>query len=172
MYQFAINLPIRARYILLGVTEYEDNPCLKFDLQGCLAPLSPTHEVPLHLQVGWNASISQCIDAEPPVFINCPKEPIFATTDENGQLNLVTYTIPEAIDNSGMIAHIQVKPENFKPPYPIQQNLDIIYTAFDDAGNFAECVVRLRIPGNFLKNLEKANIKFFYRYTTTYNEMP
>lgn len=147
MYQFSINPPIRARYILLGITEYENNPCLKFDLQGCLAPLSPSHEVPSHLQVGWNASIPQCVDAEPPIFTNCPQNPIYATADEFGQLLPVSYTIPEAIDNSGMVAHIQVSPENFEPQYPIQQNIDVVYTAFDEAGNTAECVIRLRIPG-------------------------
>jgi len=36
VYQFALDPPLRARYILLGVTEYESNPCLKFDMQGGL----------------------------------------------------------------------------------------------------------------------------------------
>lgn len=39
------------------------------------------------------------------------------------------------------------KPEDFHPPYPVSQDTDIIYQAFDDAGNMAECPVRLRIPG-------------------------
>ena len=51
IYQFTLNPPLRARYILLGITEYEKNPCLRFDMHGCLAPLSTTHEVPAHLQV-------------------------------------------------------------------------------------------------------------------------
>lgn len=45
LYQFQLDPPVRARYVLLGVTEYEENPCLKFDLHGCLAPLSSAHEV-------------------------------------------------------------------------------------------------------------------------------
>lgn len=48
---FELNPPLRARYILLGVTEYDTNPCIRFDLSGCLAPLSLSQEVPLHLQV-------------------------------------------------------------------------------------------------------------------------
>ncbi|VBB35238.1 unnamed protein product, partial [Acanthocheilonema viteae] len=44
MHQFELNPPLRARYILLGVTEYEQNPCIRFDVQGCLAPLSVAHE--------------------------------------------------------------------------------------------------------------------------------
>lgn len=86
MYQFHLNPPVRARYILLGISEYERNPCLKFDLQGCLAPLSTSHEVPAHLQVGWNASVPQCVDAEPPRFRNCPAQPVLVQTDEHGQL--------------------------------------------------------------------------------------
>lgn len=59
----------------------------------------------------------------------------------------VNYAIPEATDNSGYVLYIRVNPENFEPPYPINQDQDIVYTAFDEAGNFAECIVRLRIPG-------------------------
>lgn len=36
---------------------------MRFDMQGCLAPLSAAHEIPSHLQVGWNSSIPQCLDA-------------------------------------------------------------------------------------------------------------
>ncbi|KAL7070530.1 hypothetical protein ACQ4LE_010422, partial [Meloidogyne hapla] len=146
IYQFTLNPPLRARYILLGITEYEKNPCLRFDMHGCLAPLSSTHEVPAHLQVGWNASIPQCIDAEPPTFKNCPQSPVIVQTDENGQLFPANYVIPEATDNSGRITYMLTKPEDFHPPYPVSQDTDIIYQAFDDAGNMAECAVRLRIP--------------------------
>ncbi|KAI1733255.1 CUB domain-containing protein [Ditylenchus destructor] len=146
MHHFVLNPPLRARYILLGITEYESNPCLKFDLRGCLSPLSTAHEIPSHLQVGWNASVSQCLDSESPVFRNCPANPIYVQTDDKGQLLPVTYPIPEATDNSGYVSYTRVRPDNFEPPYPISQDLDVVYTAFDDAGNFADCVVRLRIP--------------------------
>lgn len=120
IHQFTLDPPLRARYILLGITEYEKNPCLKFDMHGCLAPLSAAHEVPSHLQVnpacfckeilkfkvGWNASIPQCIDAEPPQFKNCPQEPVLVQTDENGQLLPASYPVPEAFDNSGRIAYM------------------------------------------------------------------
>ncbi|KAL3108455.1 hypothetical protein niasHT_015377 [Heterodera trifolii] len=146
MYQFQLDPPLRARYILLGITEYEQNPCLKFDLHGCLAPLSSTGEVPTHLQVGWNASVPQCCDAEPPRFRNCPQAPVFVQTDEHGQLLPASFVVPEAEDNSGRIAYTRTKPEDFQPPYPISQDTDVLYQAFDEAGNVAECVVRLRIP--------------------------
>lgn len=60
LYVFYLNPPVRARYILLGVTEYDTAPCLKFDLQGCVAPISSLQEVPLHLSVGWDANVPQC----------------------------------------------------------------------------------------------------------------
>lgn len=121
MYQFNLHPPVRARYVLLGVSEYEENPCLRFDIQGCLAPLSLNHEVPHHLQVGWNESVPQCIDAEPPIFKNCPANPIFAQIDEKGQLLPINFEVPTATDNSGSIAHINVEPKDFQSPYPIHE---------------------------------------------------
>ena len=146
MYQFELNPPLRARYVLLGITEYESNPCLKFDMQGCLAPLSAAHEVPTHLQVGWNSSVPQCIDTEPPVFTSCPQDPIYVVSDEFGQLQPVNYEIPTATDNSGYVAYMKVEPTNFVPPRPITNDMDVVYTAFDEAGNSANCIVKLRIP--------------------------
>ncbi|KAK6049430.1 hypothetical protein COOONC_13065, partial [Cooperia oncophora] len=49
MHQFELTPPLRARYILLGVAEYEGNPCIRFDLLGCLAPMTLSHEIPAHL---------------------------------------------------------------------------------------------------------------------------
>uniref|UniRef100_A0A9J2P4X9 Sushi, von Willebrand factor type A, EGF and pentraxin domain-containing protein 1 n=1 Tax=Ascaris lumbricoides TaxID=6252 RepID=A0A9J2P4X9_ASCLU len=146
MHQFELNPPLRARYILLGVTEYEQNPCIRFDLHGCLAPLSVAHEIPSHLQVGWNASVPQCIDSEAPTFHNCPTNPVYVLTDENGQLMPAAFDVPRAADNSGSIAWVRVTPEDFEPPQLISRDMDVVYTAFDDAGNTAECVVQLRIP--------------------------
>lgn len=99
------------------------------------------------MKVGWNASVPQCIDAEEPVFKNCPANPIFAQIDESGQLLPINFEVPMATDNSGSIAHIRVEPKDFQTPYPIHEPLDVKYTAFDESGNSAECVVQLRVPG-------------------------
>nr|CDJ95186.1 C-type lectin and Low density lipoprotein-receptor and CUB and Sushi SCR CCP and EGF calcium-binding and Coagulation factor 5 8 type and Hyalin and GCC2 GCC3 and EGF domain containing protein [Haemonchus contortus] len=146
MHQFELTPPLRARYILLGVAEYEGSPCIRFDLLGCLAPMTLSHEIPPHLQVGWNGSVPQCMDAEPPSFRNCPLNPIFAETDENGQIKPVRYEEPKAEDNSGRIAYTRVEPTGFTSGRLITSDIDVVYTAFDDAGNSAECVVKLRIP--------------------------
>ncbi|CAI4229546.1 unnamed protein product [Auanema sp. JU1783] len=146
MHQFELDPPLRARYILFGVAEYEGNPCIRFDLQGCLAPASVSRDTPTHLQVGWNASVPQCVDAEPPKFVNCPSSPIFIETDDNGQLKPTNYHVPRAEDNSGRIAYMRLEPVDFHPGKPIFVNTDVVYTAFDDAGNLADCVIKLRIP--------------------------
>lgn len=106
-------------------------------------------QVPLHLQVGWNSSVPQCVDAEPPVFQNCPANPIFAQTDAFGQLLPVQFAEPEASDNSGVVAYVKTEPRDFRPPFPVHAPLDVTYTAYDEAGNSAECVVQLRVPGEY-----------------------
>lgn len=89
----------------------------------------------------------QCVDAEPPVFHNCPQNPIYIVTDEHGQLMPAAFEVPQATDNSGSIAFMRVQPPSFEPPRPVDHDMDVIYTAFDEAGNSAECAVHLRIPG-------------------------
>ncbi|GMS82602.1 hypothetical protein PENTCL1PPCAC_4777, partial [Pristionchus entomophagus] len=108
--------------------------------------LAPSHDSPSHLQVGWNSSVPQCIDAEPPSFVDCPEEPIQVQTDQIGQLAPADYAVPMAVDNSGRVAWVRVEPEHFAHPRIITADTDVVYTAFDDTGNSAECVVRLRIP--------------------------
>jgi hypothetical protein len=120
MFVFDLKPALRARYILIGVSEYDENPCIRFDMLGCLAPAA-SQQVPLELQVGWNSSVPQCIDTEPPAFTNCPPEVVRVRTDAQGQLVPVTYDVPRAIDNSGLIAWTRVQPENFAPPAFITQ---------------------------------------------------
>ncbi|CAB3409318.1 unnamed protein product [Caenorhabditis bovis] len=146
MHHFDLKPPLRARYILLGVYEYEGHPCMRFDMMGCLAPISATHEVDNHLQIGWNGSVPECVDMEPPRFENCPTSEIFAKTDENGQLMPIEYTEPKAVDNSGKISYTQVEPMGMSSGLMVTTDMDVTYTAFDSAGNTAICVVRIRIP--------------------------
>ncbi len=146
MYIYKLTPPVRARYVLLGITEYDEHPCVRFDLQGCLAPLSPSQEIPLHLQVGWNTSVPECRDTEPPVFTNCPTAPVFVSVDQNGQLKAADYPVPQAIDNSGTVAWVRIEPEGFQPPRFITREMAVKYTAYDEAGNSVSCTVELRLP--------------------------
>lgn len=45
---------------------------------------------------------------------------------------------------------MRVEPVGFTSGRLITSDIDVVYTAFDDAGNTAECVVKLRIPGEWL----------------------
>ncbi|CAL2041939.1 unnamed protein product [Caenorhabditis brenneri] len=146
MHHFDLKFSLRARYILFGVTEYEGNPCMKFDLMGCVAPVFAAHEVDSHLQIGWNGSVPQCVDMEPPKFENCPESEIFAKVDENGQLKPVEFEEPVASDNSGKIAYTQIEPLGMRSGLMITSDMDITYTAYDLAGNTAVCTLKIRIP--------------------------
>jgi hypothetical protein len=63
-------LSVQARFVILGIVSYDENPCLKFELMGCEMNLSE----PLHL--GYNNGYPICVDNEPPAFLNCPTHPI------------------------------------------------------------------------------------------------
>lgn len=83
---------------------------------------------------------------EPPSFTNCPTQPIVLTVDQNGQLMAADFPLPQAVDNSGYISWVRVDPPKFRPPHFITKDMDVTYTAYDFAGNEANCKVRLRLP--------------------------
>uniref|UniRef100_A0AC35U7X4 Sushi, von Willebrand factor type A, EGF and pentraxin domain-containing protein 1 n=1 Tax=Rhabditophanes sp. KR3021 TaxID=114890 RepID=A0AC35U7X4_9BILA len=141
IYEFGLQPSIKARYLLIGGSEYDTNPCMKMDVKGCLTVPSDSA-----ISVGWNASVPECADIEPPKFFNCPAEEIFIDSDKLGHSLPVFYNVPKAQDNSGHISWIKVDPEGFEPGKMIRQNTDIRYTAYDFAGNSADCIVKLRIP--------------------------
>lgn len=94
-----ITLPqsVSAQYVILGVVNYLENPCLKFELLGCE---EETEEPNL---LGWDSGYPVCVDNEPPVFENCPDQSIVVQKGING-LEPVNFPEPIATDNSGMIA--------------------------------------------------------------------
>lgn len=71
-----------------------------------------------------------------------------------------SYEVPTAADNSGSVAYIRVTPDGFEPPKMISHDMNIVYTAFDDAGNAAECIIQLRIPGIIIIH----NYLFFFLF--------
>ncbi|XP_055387901.1 uncharacterized protein LOC129616312 isoform X2 [Condylostylus longicornis] len=136
-----ITLPkyVQARFVILGIVSYMDNACLKFELMGCEEPKNE----PL---LGYDYGYSPCVDNEPPVFQNCPQQPIVVKRDENGAVMPVNFTEPTAIDNSGSIARLEVKPQNFKTPSYIFKNTVVKYVAFDYDGNVAICEINITVP--------------------------
>lgn len=137
-----ITLPkyVQARFVILGITSYIDNPCLKFELMGCEEPENePT--------LGYNYGFSPCVDNEVPVFQNCPQKPIIVQRGINGEVLPVNFTTPIPIDNSGSIARIEVKPEGFRTPVQIFESMIVKYMAFDYDGNVAICAINITVPG-------------------------
>ncbi|KAL7042588.1 hypothetical protein ACKWTF_001212 [Chironomus riparius] len=136
-----ITLPkyVEARFVILGIVSYMDNACLKFELMGCDVPeKEPT--------LGYDYGYSPCVDNEPPIFQNCPQQPIVVKRDENGAVMAVNFTEPTAIDNSGSIARLEVKPPSFRTPSYIFQDTVIKYVAFDHDGNVAICEINITVP--------------------------
>ncbi|EZA50646.1 Sushi, von Willebrand factor type A, EGF and pentraxin domain-containing protein [Ooceraea biroi] len=136
-----ITLPkfVDARFVILGIVSYMDNACLKFELMGCEDPVTE----PL---LGYDYGFSPCVDNEPPVFQNCPQQPIIVQKGADGELLPVNFTVPIAIDNSGSIARLEVKPQNFKTPIRIFEDTVVKYVAFDYDGNVAICEINITVP--------------------------
>ncbi|KAK9881868.1 hypothetical protein WA026_018067 [Henosepilachna vigintioctopunctata] len=138
-----ISLPkyVQARFVILGIVSYMDNACLKFELMGCDEP----EEEPL---LGYNYGYSPCVDNETPIFQNCPQQPIIVQKDANGGLLPVNFSEPTAVDNSGSIARLEVKPQNFRTPMYIFEDTVVKYVAFDYDGNVAICEINITVPDN------------------------
>lgn len=136
-----ITLPkfVEARFVILGIVSYMDNACMKFELMGCEEPEKP----PL---LGYDYGYSPCVDNEPPVFQNCPQQPIVVKRDSNGAIMPVNFTEPTAVDNSGSIARLEVKPASFRTPMHIFEDTVVKYVAFDYDGNVAICEINITVP--------------------------
>ncbi|XP_069668601.1 uncharacterized protein uif isoform X2 [Periplaneta americana] len=135
-----ITLPkyVQARFVILGIVSYMDNACLKFELMGCEEPVVE----PL---LGYDYGYSPCVDNEPPVFQNCPQQPIIVQKGANG-LEPVNFTEPIAVDNSGSIARLEVKPQSFRTPIQVFEDMVVKYVAFDYDGNVAICEINITVP--------------------------
>lgn len=66
----------------------------------------------------------------------------------------MTFNEPVAVDNSGSIARLEVKPQSFRTPITTFKDMAIKYVAFDYDGNVAICEINITVPG---KNFSKSN---------------
>ncbi len=136
-------LSVTARYVILGIVSYNENPCLKFELMGC----ELNEDERIHL--GYSNGYPVCVDNEPPAFLNCPTEPIVVQKGPTG-IQPVNFTVPVAQDNSGAIARMEViyitpagRFDGFTMPMTTFEDITIEYYAFDFDGNVAICQVNL-----------------------------
>lgn len=127
-----------ARYLVIFITKYHKNPCLKFEILGC-------EDQKDDILLGYDKGYPICVDKEPPKFENCPSAPIMVTRSSNGILPL-NFTVPTATDNSGIVPRVEVRPLGFKPPIVVFEDTSVEYTAFDHFGNVATCVVNITVP--------------------------
>jgi len=136
-----ITLPqsVQARFVILGIVNYLENPCLKFELLGC------EDEPEENAQLGWDLGFPVCVDNEPPVFENCPEQAIVVQKGPNG-LEPVNFPEPVANDNSGTVARMEIRPAGFKMPFYIFDDILVEYLAYDFDGNVAICHINVTVP--------------------------
>ncbi|XP_056017716.1 sushi, von Willebrand factor type A, EGF and pentraxin domain-containing protein 1-like isoform X1 [Ostrea edulis] len=86
----------------------------------------------------WNSTISplpMCTDVTPPMFKDCPK------TIYIDKMEAVSFVVPTATDNSGLVKNVTVDLSNFKPGTVISTDTNVTYTAVDNSGNVATCTI-------------------------------
>ncbi|XP_013401500.1 uncharacterized protein LOC106167302, partial [Lingula anatina] len=88
----------------------------------------------------WNDTFPTCLDIKPPVFTVCP-ENINITLGVNGPEE-VTFDMPQAEDNSGLVSITSLPPRVISP-YMFKKNMTVTYTAEDPSGNAANCTVNV-----------------------------
>lgn len=120
-------------------------------------------------------TISLFSDNETPVFQNCPQQPIVVQKDANGGILPVNFTEPTAVDNSGSIARLEVKPASFRTPMYVFEDMVVKYVAYDYDGNVAICEINITVPGKSNKfhliSNENCVYYLFCRSYTTATEL-
>jgi hypothetical protein len=81
------------------------------------------------------------------VFQNCPTAPVVVRKAPGGGYEPVNFTEPVAVDNSGAIARLEVKPQSFRTPLQVFHDTTVKYVAFDYDGNVAICEINITVPG-------------------------
>lgn len=157
MAMITLPLSVEARFVILGIVSYDENPCLKFELMGC--PVDPSER----LFLGFDNGFPICVDNEPPVFLNCPTFPIEVQKGPNGILP-VNFTTPFARDNSGAIARMETisitaagRSDGFPMPMTTFEDMMVEYYAYDFDGNVAICQVNITVPDDTPPMLECPN---------------
>lgn len=80
------------------------------------------------------------------MFQDCPQQPVVVRRGPHG-IEPVNITEPTAVDNSGGIARLDIKPQSFKIPHVTFHDMIVKYTAFDFDGNVAICEFNITVAG-------------------------
>lgn len=79
----------------------------------------------------------------------------------------VNFTEPVAVDNSGSIARLEVKPPSFKTPITVFEDMSVKYIAFDYDGNVAICEINITVPGKSCYNSPRNSLAIYFLFTVT-----
>lgn len=82
------------------------------------------------------------LDVTPPMFLNCYTKPFYVD-----KMEATNFVVPTALDNSGLVKNVTVKPYNFKPGTVVSEDLNVTYAAVDNSGNSATCTISFIIKG-------------------------
>lgn len=92
----------------------------------------------------WSGDNINCTDILPPTFdVPCPASPLISYAEREKFSAEVNWTVPTAIDNSGLKPVIN---SNYHPPRIFRQGTYIItYSAVDQSGNKATCSFTIKV---------------------------
>ncbi|CAA3006472.1 sushi, von Willebrand factor type A, EGF and pentraxin domain-containing 1 isoform X1 [Olea europaea subsp. europaea] len=136
-----IQLPnaIVAQTIGVNIVRSIRNPCMRMEILGC-------DDLGRDVILGYDQPAPVCVDQEPPQFVACPEQPVQVQRGAYGELLPVNFTIPQAFDNSGLVARLEVRPRGFRPGQFVFHDQQVHYIASDNDGNVAICSVNITVP--------------------------
>ncbi|XP_033625701.1 uncharacterized protein LOC117288937, partial [Asterias rubens] len=117
---------------------YDTRPCANINCQNGGACLVLGTSFTCQCTTGFTGQFCQtATDTVPPTLLNCPSGTLFGAVPFLSSTVDVTWTVPTAVDNSGVTPDITVSPRG---PGPFTVGTTTIeYTATDGSGNVATC---------------------------------
>ncbi|XP_014679840.1 PREDICTED: uncharacterized protein LOC106819763, partial [Priapulus caudatus] len=94
----------------------------------------------------WNGTLPICKDTQAPEWENCPDgdgEEWIVPVDNSGP-QPINITWPTAVDNSGLVYYTS-DPADLSSPYLFTKDTVVTFTASDQDGNVAVCLVNVRL---------------------------
>lgn len=130
---------IVAQTVGVNIVRSIRNPCMRLEILGC-------DDLSRDVILGYDQPAPVCVDQEPPQFNSCPDQPVVVQRGAYGELLPVNFTIPQAQDNSGLVARQEIRPRGFRPGQYVFHDQQVHYSASDNDGNVAICSVNITVP--------------------------
>jgi len=130
---------IVAQTIGVNIVRSIRNPCMRLEILGC-------DDLNRDVILGYDQPAPVCVDQEPPQFNSCPEQPVAVQRGAYGELLPINFSVPQAYDNSGLVARLEVRPKGFRPGQFTFHDQQVHYVASDNDGNVAICTVNITVP--------------------------